>query len=482
MPADQRSDDSQSPSRRSTLQALGTLLAAGGVTGAVAAQEDDGSYRISQADQTVAVEPLTGDRPVEELYSYRLPDQYEGVGVHDVAGGPYYESAGTRGIQQESTTITFLYDGSEGLSLVTVHGKATTTSDGSESGNGGSADGESGGGGSVTWDVAVDAADADWLVRDDQYWDRETGERAASNFDNWDVDGDHHRIDWTWSGEATDGGVLGYLDDASALVIDPSYNEQATLYEEHYAGDVADWQFLSGDDDDLDRFALALDEPLGVAGPDGDLSGVSVDDAQQDDGDGATETESTRTDTETESPERDTDETEEPDETEETEQTEETEETEEPEETEERDGDNDERDDDVDDERDDEDDDDDDDVDDEEAQELLEEKREQIQALREEIQERQAAIADAAGDGPAELREEIEELRERIEEIREELEDDRGSFFERDDRPGRGLGRGNGNGAGRGEQRGPPDHANGNGPGGNGNRPGGNGNGPRRGR
>jgi len=463
MPADKRSDDSRSPSRRSTLQALGTLLAAGGVTGAVAAQEDGGSYRISQADQTLAVEPLTGDRPVEELYSYRLPDQYEGVGVHDVAGGPYYESAGTHSLQAESTTITFLYDGPNGLSLVTVHGRATTTSD-SESADGESAGDESAGGGSVTWDVAVDAANADWLVRDDQYWDRETGERAASNFDNWDVDGDHHRIDWTWSGEATDGGVLGYLDDASALVIDPSYNEQATLYEEHYAGDVTDWQFLSGTVDDPDRFALALDEHLGVAGPDGDLSGVSVDDEREDDGDEATETESTRTDTETESPERDTDETEEPDETEETEQTEESGEIEEGDD--EEDDEDDDEGQETEDER--------DDDDDEEAQELLEEKREQIQALREEIQERQAAIADAAGDGPAELREEIAELRERIEEIREELEDDRGSFFERDDRPGRGLGRGNGNGngAGRAEQRGPPEQANGNGPGGNGNGPG----------
>jgi hypothetical protein len=319
MPADQRSDDSRSPSRRSTLQALGTLLAAGGVTGAVTAQEDGGSYRISQADQTLAVEPLSGDHPVEELYSYRLPDQYEGVGVHDVAGGPYYESAGTRNLQRESTTTTFLYDGPNGLSLVTVHGKATNEA----------------GGGSVTWDVAVDAANADWLVRDDQYWDRETGERASSNFDNWDVDGDRHRIDWTWSGEATDGGVLGYLDDASALVIDPSYNEQATLYDEHYAGDVTDWQFLSGTVDDLDRFALALDEPLGVAGPDGDLSAVSVDDEREDDGDATPETESTTTDTETDS--------------EETEKTEETEETEEPEETKEHD-DDDERDDDDDDE------------------------------------------------------------------------------------------------------------------------------------
>lgn len=406
MPAAQRADDSRSPSRRSTLQALGTLLAAGGVTGAVAAQRDDGSYRISQADQTVAVEPLSGDRPVEELYSYRLPDQYEGVGVHDVAGGPYYESAGTRDLQRESTTITFLYDGPDGLSLVTVHGRATDEADVERSASGGS----------VTWDVAVDADDADWLVRDDQYWDRETGERATSNFDNWDVDGDRHRIDWTWSGEATDGGVLGYLGEASALVIDPSYNEQATLYEEEYAGDVTDWQFLSGAIDDPDRFALALDEPLGVAGPDGDRSAVGVGDGRADDSDVATETESTTTDTETESAERDTDETEE---------------------TEKRD-DDDER------------------EDDEEAEELLEEKQDQIQALREEIQERQEAIADAAGEGPDELREEIEELRERIDEIRGDIGSERGNF----------------SGVGRDEQRGPPEHANGNGPGGNGNGPG----------
>jgi hypothetical protein len=298
MSDDQRTDGSRSTSRRSTLQALGTLLAAGGVTGAVTAQQDDSSYQITQADQTTSVEPLSGDVPVEEWYSYRLPEEYAGVGVHDVDGGPYYESVGTQSLQREATSITFLYDGPGGLHFVTVHGMAT----------------EDGDGGAVTWDVVVDAEDASWLVRDDEYWDPETGERPASNLDNWHTDSDHHRIDWTWSAQANDGGVLGPLTPASGLLIDPAYNEAATLYGERYTGTVTDWHFLSGDAADPDRYALALDEPLAITGPDAPEGFVSdsrerlaeaseddFDDSDRDDvsGDETTEADDAQTETDT---------------------------------------------------------------------------------------------------------------------------------------------------------------------------------------
>jgi hypothetical protein len=173
---------------------------------------------------------------------------------------------------------------------------------------------EDGDGGAVTWDVVVDAEDASWLVRDDEYWDPETDERPASNLDNWHTDSDHHRIDWTWSAQANDGGVLGPLTPASGLLIDPAYNEAATLYGERYTGTVTDWHFLSGDAADPDRYALALDEPLAITGPDAPEGFVSdsrerlaeasedvFDDSDRDDvsGDETTETDDAQTETET---------------------------------------------------------------------------------------------------------------------------------------------------------------------------------------
>ena len=237
--------------RRSTLQALGALVGGGAAASAAAAARNEGSFQVAQGDRTFAVEPLSGDRPVEEFYGFKLPDQYAGTGAARRSSGAFYQSTGTASLQRESTTITFLYDGPNGLSLVVVHDAPTPGGDG----------------GSATWELFVRPADAEWLVRDDAYWDAETGERAPTNYDRWATDGARHRIDWTWSAGATDGGVLGYLRRQTAIRIRPAYNERAALSGDHYAGEVTDWQFLSGDPADPDRTALALDEPVAITGP-----------------------------------------------------------------------------------------------------------------------------------------------------------------------------------------------------------------------
>lgn len=205
------------------------------------------TYTVRQGDTEFDVVPITGELSAEELYDLRLPDQFGGDnGATDPGSGPYYQSVGTQDIQAESTTITFLYDGPDGLSLVVVH------------------DTDGGDGGSATWDVTGLPQDGEWVVKDDLYLDPDTGEPASSNYDRWDTDGSDHAIDWTWGAGGTDGGVFRDLGDTFEVGIDPAYNEDAALWDQYYTGDVVDWQFLSGNRSNPDRTSLALDRPITI--------------------------------------------------------------------------------------------------------------------------------------------------------------------------------------------------------------------------
>ncbi|MFB6140651.1 MAG: hypothetical protein ABEJ26_09485 [Halosimplex sp.] len=256
-----RSSDATAVDRRSLLAALaaaGTLGAAGaGAAGAT----DDGSdaagdsedqrerrFVVEQGDERYAVTPLSGDESVEAFYDLRIPEKYTGDnGATDPGEGPYWASVGTRDLQRPSTSLLFFYEGPDGVSLVVVHDEI-----------------DDDGGGAVTWTVSGVPEGAEWLVKDDYYL-FESGERPESNYDNWDVDGSTHEIDWTWAPSRGDGGALGYLDPGAELRIDPAFNEAAELYGEHFDGDIDDWQLLSADGDGVGRFELDLDEPLTVS-------------------------------------------------------------------------------------------------------------------------------------------------------------------------------------------------------------------------
>ncbi len=242
-------DEAWTFERRSALKLTAGLVAGGTFVGSAAASEsDDGktvtttTYRVKQGDYEVEIEPLSGDVPVEELYDYRLPSEYEGRGAKHTSEGPYYRSLGTERFQRNGTSVMFLYDGPDGLSFVVVHDKN---------------DGE--GGGSVTWEVTDVPKDADWLVMDDYYEYADSGERAETNYDNWETDGSDHSIDWTWDSGRTDGGVLGRFGGDFSFTVHPAFNENAVLYGEHYDGKVEDWEVLSGDFDSPERISLDLD-------------------------------------------------------------------------------------------------------------------------------------------------------------------------------------------------------------------------------
>lgn len=244
--------------RRDLLATLGGAAALGALPAATANRDRDATPAVvRQRGDCRAVVPLTGDRPVEELYDLRIPERFGGDnGASDPGTGPYYGSVGTRDLQRTDTAITFLYDGPQGLSLVAVHGSFTN-------------------GGSVSWTISGVPRDATWAVRDDLYLDPDTGEPAGTNYDRWQTSGTTHRIDWTWGTSGTDGGALRGLGDGFALAIHPAFNEAAALYGEYYDGDVTSWQFLSFPDgrDAPERLSLALDAELVVRAGDCDDAG-----------------------------------------------------------------------------------------------------------------------------------------------------------------------------------------------------------------
>ena len=247
--------------RRTVLQglAVGSL----GLAARRAKGQESGPFTISQGGRSYEVTPLSGSMPVEELYDLRIPSQFGGDnGATDPGTGPYFTSVGTTALQRESTTITFLYDGPNGLSLVVVHDKAGGT------------------GGSASWTVSGSLGGTEWLVKDDFYTDTSTGDPADTNYDRWQLDGTEDEIDWTWSANATDGGVIGYLDDGVEVVIQPTYGSAAALAGQYYTGTVDAWQFLSGDIDSPDRIDLALDSTVEIRS--GSKESANRDDTDQD--------------------------------------------------------------------------------------------------------------------------------------------------------------------------------------------------------
>ncbi|PSQ17194.1 hypothetical protein BRD00_08340 [Halobacteriales archaeon QS_8_69_26] len=240
-------DDDSDLSRRSVLGALGTTVGAAIVsTGGLATSQASEEFTVRQGDRCFPITAFEGTDPVEEVYDLRIPSEFGGDnGATDPGEGPYFQSAGTEDLQRPKTTITFLYDGPRGLSLVVVHD---------------SADGD---GGSVTWKLAGVPLSADWVVKDDLYLDPDDG--SEDNVDNWNVTGTQHRIDWTFSDWRTDGGALRSLGNEFSVEIQPRYNEEATLWEQFYSGRLTDWEVLSGSRSDPERHSLALDEPVTIS-------------------------------------------------------------------------------------------------------------------------------------------------------------------------------------------------------------------------
>ncbi|WP_115865720.1 hypothetical protein [Halorussus litoreus] len=195
---------------------------------------DPSGYVIEQGDQCVPITPLSGEETVEAFYDYRTPNTDPSAWT--------YSSYGTTDLQRPETSICFLYEGPEGLSLVVVHDELN---DGTN-------------GGAATFDLAFEHPDRGaWVVADDDY-------DGSSNYDTFSRTDSGWTVDWTWSGGRTDGGAYRPLGDDFAVTVDPAFNEDAALYGDYYEGEITDWEFLSGDRSDPDRVSLALDQPLTI--------------------------------------------------------------------------------------------------------------------------------------------------------------------------------------------------------------------------
>lgn len=276
--------------RRGVLAALATGLGGVGLARSSLARrvdaQDTSRFVVEQGDRCIPITPLSGDETVEELYDYRTP--------YTSPSGEAYSSYGTTDLQRPETSICFLYDGPEGVSLVVVHDELE--------------DGTNGGSVTFRFDGLTGGS---WVVGDDDY-------DAPSNYDNFAETAEGWQVDWTWAESRSDGGAYRPLGDDFAVTIDPAFNEAAELYGDPYEGEITDWQVLSGDRSDLERVSLALDQPLTIRA--GGCGGTTTTTTRETTDEQETTTEEDATEEEQETTEEETTEEEAQETTEETEE------------------------------------------------------------------------------------------------------------------------------------------------------------------
>jgi hypothetical protein len=193
-----------------------------------AALQDGGSqtYAVAQGDQCITIQALgNGSQTVEEFYDYRNPETHDGP-------NNVYSSYGTRDLQRDDTTTMFVYEGSEGTSLVVIHERV-----------GGSSDG-----GAVTMQFDGLGENSEWAVQDDVY----NGTRPGGNLDEWSHSGTSARATWAYTGSRNDGGAIrGFGED---VTITPYFNDRADFRE--YPGDITEWEVVSAEDGEYNRTSL----------------------------------------------------------------------------------------------------------------------------------------------------------------------------------------------------------------------------------
>ncbi|WP_121821973.1 CARDB domain-containing protein [Halostella salina] len=199
--------------------ALAALPAAGavGAPGPADGQERDAppdvdTYAVTQGGNCVEVTPFGDDtESVAAFYEYGL---HTGL----------YSSQGTREYQEFDESQLFLYDGSEGGSVVFVHGEA----------------GSGVGGGVATMRLSGVSPAGEWAVRDDNY---------TTRMDNFTHDGTSARADWWWGSNRTDGGAFRGLErgDYEAVTVDPAFNQAAPYWTLDTPTTINDWLLRSAD-------------------------------------------------------------------------------------------------------------------------------------------------------------------------------------------------------------------------------------------
>ena len=220
--------------------------------GASASLQESGTqtYAVVQGDRCIELQTLgNGSQSVEEFYDYRTPE------THD-APNHEYSSYGTTHLQRDDTTTMFIYEGSEGTSLVVLHESIEGSSDG----------------GAVTMQFDGLPEDSEWAVQDDHYSDDHYG----GNIDQFQHTGDSARATWAYTDGRNDGGAIRGLGGDADVTVTPYFNDEADFRE--YEGQISDWEVVSAEGDDYNRTSLdSMDEEVRVvAGGCGSLTVSSV--------------------------------------------------------------------------------------------------------------------------------------------------------------------------------------------------------------
>jgi len=188
----------------------------------------ENSFVVEQGDRCFGVTPIQGGEDVVEFYDYRSP-----IDDEEYTYSTYMPSS----LPREDTSRLFLYDGPNGVSLVIVHNER----------------GANGGGSAATFRFSGLPSGGEWALVDDSYDDRD--DRISRN-----------RIDWTWYGDRTDGGIFRGLDSAGTeITIDPAFDERAALYDDlDRTGELRAWQFLSGSVSSPEATDLRMSRPITI--------------------------------------------------------------------------------------------------------------------------------------------------------------------------------------------------------------------------
>ena len=180
---------------------LGGGMIAADVPGPVPGSSDD--FAVRQGDRCTVVQPRgNGSQTVEEYYNYTINASQVGV---------LYGSVGTRDLHVNQTSQFFLYNGSDGVSLVLIHDAVNGTY-----------------GGTVEMSFTGLPENSTWAVEDDNYPNRD--DRFAKN-------GSEANASWVWERNRNDGGVIsGFNGSFEQVTIDPAFNRESSQFP------YADWR------------------------------------------------------------------------------------------------------------------------------------------------------------------------------------------------------------------------------------------------
>jgi len=233
---------------------IGAVPVAGSVGQSTLQQQDDaapGNYSVLQDGECTTIATFgDGSQSIEEFYDYRTPETDPSSYT--------YSSLGTMDLQQDDTSILFLYEGTEGTSLVLVHDRVYGGTNGS----------------AVTMQFDGLPEEGEWIVEDDSYSDDLSGGPS----DEFDHGGTSSRITWVYSENSTDGAAFrgGLDDDDVELTINPAFNDNADF--RVYPGEITEWQALSSSGDGTERTSLDFQQIELRSGPCSsfDVSGVTA--------------------------------------------------------------------------------------------------------------------------------------------------------------------------------------------------------------